>query len=134
MSSRGGTTETAAEPLQPEKSAVPKEPVAAAGPDSTLGGYFREHSRPPAFEGLDGDPYTVSLESEQVPSLSAPYEGYLVFPRWAATGLGVLGHLETPTLLHGPNPQEVFARLGEIPLSRVKQLLDEAVQQRAGGV
>ena len=134
MSSRGGTAETAAEPPQPEKSAAPKEPAAAAGPDSTLGGYFREHSRPPAFEGLDGEPYSVSLETEQVSSLSAPYEGYLVFPRWAVTGLGVVGHLETPTLLHGTNPQEVLARLGEIPLSRVKRLLDEAVRQHAGGV
>ena len=86
-----------------------------ADPDATLGGYFREHSRPPAFEGTDGEPYTVSPEAEKTPSLEAPYQGYLVFPRWAATGLGVVGHLETPTLLTGRSRDAVIERLGEIP-------------------
>ena len=49
--------------------------------DVTLGGYLKEHNRPPAFEGLDGEPYTVSAEVEQTPNLLAPYEGYLVFFR-----------------------------------------------------
>ncbi|TVR60766.1 MAG: hypothetical protein EA422_13470 [Gemmatimonadales bacterium] len=98
-------------------------------PDATLGGYFREHSRPPAFEGLDGEPYTVSIEVEKTGDLRAPYQGYLVFPRWASTGLGVIGHLETPTLLAGPNPQEVMGRLGALPLVQVKLLLDQAIDR-----
>lgn len=98
-----------------------------ASPDATLGGYIGEHDRPPGFEGADGDPYTVSLEVETTPSLETPFEGYLVFPRWAATGLGVIGHVETPTLVWGRTREEVIDQLGELPLSRVKQLLDEAV-------
>ncbi len=98
-------------------------------PDATLGGYYREHSRPPAFEGTDGEPYTVSIEVEKTGDLRAPYQGYLVFPRWASTGLGVIGHLETPTLLAGPNPQEVMGRLGALPLVQVKLLLDQAIHR-----
>lgn len=98
-------------------------------PDATLGGYYREHSRPPAFEGTDGEPYTVSIEVEKTGDLRAPYQGYLVFPRWASTGLGVVGHLETPTLLAGPNPQEVMGRLGALPLVQVKLLLDQAIHR-----
>lgn len=101
-------------------------------PDASLGGYFREHSRPPAFEGPDGEPYTVSLEAEKTPDLRAPYEGYLVFPRWAATGLGVVGHVETPTLARAATREEVENVLREIPLSRVKELLDEAVEKAIG--
>ena len=97
--------------------------------DVTLGGYLKEHNRPPAFEGLDGEPYTVSAEVEQTPNLLAPYEGYLVFPRWAATGLGVVGHLETSTLQRGVSREAVLGELVKIPLRRVKQLLDEAIRE-----
>ncbi len=100
-----------------------------AGLDATLGGYLKEHSRPPAFEGTDGEPYTVSLEVERLPGLRPAYEGYLVFPRWAATGLGVVGHLESPALLAAQTPEVALERLGEIPLLRVKYLLDEAINR-----
>ncbi len=96
-------------------------------PDSTLGGYMREHERPPAFEGSDGEPYTVSPEVEQTPDLRAPYEGYLVFLRWASTGLGVVGHVETGTLARGQTRQDVLDKLGELPLLELKHLLDEAL-------
>ncbi len=96
-------------------------------PDATLGGYVREHSRPPAFEGADGEPYTVSVEVAKTGNLLAPYEGYLIFPRWAATGLGVVDHVETPTLLSGTNQEEVAGRLGDLPLVQVKLLLDQAI-------
>jgi hypothetical protein len=43
----------------------------------------------------------------------------------------VVGHLETPTLLRGTSEQDVFDQLGEIPLRRVKELLDEAVLRNA---
>jgi hypothetical protein len=100
-----------------------------AGPDVTLGGYFREHRRPPGFEGPDGDPYTVSMEAEKTPDLRAPWEGYLVFPRWAATGVGVVGHVETATLVRARTRDEALAALGDLPLLRVKALLDDAVHR-----
>jgi len=105
----------------------------ASSPDSTLGGYFTTHHRPPAFEGLDGCPYSVSVEVEKTPNLVAPYSGYLVFPRWAETGLGVVGHVETPTLLEGRTREEVETGLTALTLTEVRSLLDEAVQKRRDG-
>ena len=68
-----------------------------ADDDVTLGGYMRVHNRPPAFDGPDGHPYTVSLETEKTGDLRAPVAGFLVFPRWAENGVGIIGHVETPT-------------------------------------
>lgn len=99
-------------------------------PDASLAGYFREHERPPAFQGTDGEPYTVSVEAEKTPDLRAPWEGYLVFPRWASTGLGVLGHVETPTLVRARSRDEVIRALGQLPLVQVKLLLDEALRRQ----
>lgn len=99
-------------------------------PDATLGGYIRTHDRPPAFEGVDGQPYTVSPEVEKTGQLPTPYEGYLVFPRWAETGLGVVGHVETPTLVVARTRDEAEGALGELPLVHLKALLDEAIRSR----
>ena len=97
--------------------------------DGTLAGYFRVHDRPPAFEAPDGHPYTVSVEVEKTGDLRAPYLGYLVFPRWAQTGVGIVGHVETPTLAEGQNAEDVEERLGALTLPEVKSLLDEAVER-----
>ena len=51
--------------------------------DLTLGGYLVEHSRPPAFEGVDGEPYTVSAEAEQDPEPPRSLRG---IPRLPAVG------------------------------------------------
>ncbi|MCH7563195.1 MAG: hypothetical protein IH968_05150, partial [Gemmatimonadetes bacterium] len=50
--------------------------------------------------------------------------------RWAGTGLGVVGHVETPILFKGATRDEVSEQAGSLPLEEVKALLDEAVQQR----
>jgi hypothetical protein len=100
-------------------------------PDATLGGYFREHSRPPGFEGSDGEPYTASPAAEKTPDLRTPWEGYLVFPRWARTGLGVVGHVETETLVRGRSRDEVLRALGALPLVEVQAHLEEALARRA---
>lgn len=101
-------------------------------PDSTLGGYQEVHERPPAFSGSDGQPYSVSVEIESVEDLAAPYVAYLVFPRWAETGLGIVGHLETPVLCEGRSRNEVQDRVDALPLGEVKRLLDEAIQRKSG--
>jgi hypothetical protein len=97
--------------------------------DATLGGYFRLHERPPAFEGSDGQPYTVSVEVERTADLRSPWQGFLVFPRWAETGLGIVGHVETPTLWSGRSREEVTESAGETPLIRVQELLEEALRR-----
>lgn len=95
--------------------------------DATLGGYFEMHDRPPAFEGSDGHPYTVSLEVERSGDLLRPYAGYLVFPRWAETGVGIVGHVETATLSAGQAEDGVLAALGELTLFEVQDLLERAI-------
>lgn len=99
--------------------------------DSTLGGYFRVHDRPPAYQGSDGHPYTVSVETEKTGDLKAPYAGYLVFPRWARTGVGIVGHVETPTVVRTASEEEATEKLGELTLYDVQDLLEEAIE-RAG--
>ena len=113
----------------------------AAGPagpgegedDRTLGGYFAVHTRPPAFEACDGFPYTVSIETERSPDLKAPVAGYLVFPRWAGTGLGIVGHVETPVLWRGPSREAVVEQAEALSLHEVQRLLNEAVVRRTAG-
>ena len=95
-----------------------------------MGGYLAVHARPPAFEAPDGHPYTVSIEVESTGDLRAPYAGYLVFPQWAETGLGIIGHVETPILWRGGTRDGVVAEAGAISLRRVKDLLDDSVARR----
>jgi hypothetical protein len=102
--------------------------------DATLGGYIRVHSRPPAFEGEDGQPYTVSIEVERTSNLRTPWAAYLVFPKWAETGLGVLGHVETPLLWEGQEEADVIRLAGETPLAGVKALLDQAIRAKQESV
>ena len=98
--------------------------------DGTLGGYLSHHSRPPAFEGMDGSAYTVSLEVEKTGDLRAPFSGYLVFPRWADTGAGIVGHLESPTLTSGRSEEEEKEALAALTLHEVNRILAEAIVRR----
>jgi hypothetical protein len=98
--------------------------------DGTLGGYWKHHNRPPGFAGSDGHPYTVSVEVEKTPNLLAPYSGFLVFPRWADTGLGIIGHVETPMLLQGKSRDEVESALRALTLLRAGSLLEEAIRSQ----
>ncbi len=101
--------------------------------DATLGGYMSVHSRPPAFEGCDGQPYTVSIETERSADLRAPVAGYLVFPKWASSGLGIVGHVESPLLWRGPTQDAVTAEAGGATLRQVQQWLNEAIVAAVGG-
>ena len=98
------------------------------GVDETLGGYLSHHNRPPGFEGSDGHPYTVSLEVEKTPKLAAPFSAYLVFPRWAETGVGIVGHLETPILLDKGSRDAAEKALGALTLFEVQDLLEDAIR------
>ncbi|MDX1647807.1 MAG: hypothetical protein R3304_11740 [Longimicrobiales bacterium] len=101
--------------------------------DTTLAGYFEVHDRPPAYKGSDGHPYTVSVETEKTPDLEAPYAGYLVFPRWAQSGVGIVGHVETPTVVRAASAAEATERLGALTLYDVQDLLEEAIRRDAAG-
>lgn len=105
------------------------DPESWVNDDSTLGGYLHVHDRPPAYEGSDGYPYTVSIEMEKTGNLRAPFSGYLVFPRWAQSGVGIVGHLETPTLVECATAEQATARLCAIALDEVKSLLEAAIHE-----
>lgn len=96
-------------------------------PDGTLGGYIRSHARPPGFEGRDGYPYTVAIEVEKTPELRAPYVTYLVFPRWARTGLGLIGHLQSRVLARSKSEGAARRAAESLTLHEVKDILDEAI-------
>lgn len=105
-------------------------PIAPAEADeSTLGGYSAVYGRAAAFHGCDGQPYTVAIETER--SGDESWAAYLVFLRWAGSGSAVMGHLETGDLLSGTTEGEARARLEQLPLTRVKELLDETIKQRS---
>lgn len=99
--------------------------------DTTLGGYIKVHDRPPAYEGSDGHPYSVSLEVEKTSDLRSPFAGYLVFPRWAQNGVGIVGHVETPTIVESVTSEEATAGLQELTLHDVQSLLEEAIALKA---
>jgi hypothetical protein len=104
---------------------------AGSAADDTLSGYLSVHDRPPAFEGSDGHPYTVSIEVEKTGDLPAPYLGYLVFPRWAQTGVGIVGHLESEILVHARTAEEAGSRVGRMRLLDVRAILEASLTRSA---
>jgi len=107
-------------------------PIAPEGvTDTTLGGYLAVHGRAAAFQGCDGEPYTVAVETDAGDDPSAPWSAYLVFVRWAQTGTAIMGHLETPDLAAAPTEDQARAALEELPLERVREILDETIRRKA---
>lgn len=70
------------------------------------------------------------MEVEKTANLLAPYSGYLVFPRWALTGAGIIGHLESPILLDAKGRDEAESSLGALTLQEVRDLLEQAISRR----
>lgn len=123
-----------------------------AGLDTTLGGYLQKHERPPAFEGADGRPYSVAVEVERADAGwdaagaadAAPagdaqsagdagerYVAYLVFIRWADTGAGIMGHLDSGDVARGETEQAAREAALALTLHEVKAELDAALERRA---
>lgn len=97
--------------------------------DTTLGGYPRVHGRAPAFEGCDGEPYTVAVETERGDHPPG-WAAYLVFLRWARTGSAIMGHLETDDLATGATEADARGALEALPLSRIREILDQAIEHK----
>jgi hypothetical protein len=99
--------------------------------DMTLGGYIEKHSRVPAFDGADGQPYTVDVDVEEDGAEpGAPWAAFLVFIRWAATGAGIMDHVESGDVARGATEED--ARRGALDLSlyEIKAELDAAIERR----
>jgi hypothetical protein len=94
--------------------------------DATFGGYLREHERPPAFMGRDGDSYTAEIIAE--PEDSDPnvvWFAYLFFLRWR--GNEPVGHVESEVLAEAEGETEVRSALEALTLHEVKSILDRLV-------
>jgi hypothetical protein len=98
--------------------------------DTTLGGYALVHGRAAGFQGEDGEPYTVAVETDHGDDPEAPWTAYLVFVRWAQTGTAVMGHLETDDLTAAATEEEARAALEALPLHEVRSLLDQTIRRR----
>ena len=98
--------------------------------DLTLAGYHELHERPPAFEGSDGQPYTVDVDTEATDDPERPFAAFFVFLRWAATGAGIMGHVESGDVAYGKTAEEAHARAFELTLYEVRAELDAAIERR----
>ena len=98
--------------------------------DGTLGGYIQKHDRVPAFEGSDGQPYTVDIDVEETGDPLRPAGAFLIFIRWAATGAGIMDHVESPTLTTGRTEEEARQAALELSLYEVKAELDAAIDRK----
>jgi hypothetical protein len=99
----------------------------AVARDMTLGGYIEEHSRVPAFEGSDGQPYTVDIDVVESDDIKPRYSAFLMFIRWAATGAGIMDHVESGDIAYGDTEQEARQAALELSLYEVKAELDAAI-------
>jgi len=98
--------------------------------DGTLGGYLRDHNRPPAFGGPDGRAYSVGLMVDEQPGPDGHFGGALLFVRWTEGGDAPDGHVETGYLVHAESRLHVRRALNALSLHEVKDRLDEAVAAR----
>jgi len=95
--------------------------------DATLGGYFRIHERPPAFEGLDGEAYSVAIYVDEECGPDGSFGGALLFVRWSPAGEEPTGHVETGYLARARSTEEVEAAIRALTLHQVKDELDRAL-------
>ncbi len=99
-------------------------------PDVTFAGYVETHERVPAFEGSDGQPYTVDVDTEQTGDPDRPWAGFLVFLRWAATGAGIMGHVTSDDVAHGRTEEDARAAVLGLTLYELKEELDRAIDRK----
>ncbi len=112
-----------------------RPPDAAAGDESTVGGYAAVHGRPAAFEAVDGFSYSVEpCADETGEGGAAAWGGYFLFLRWRRLGAqGVEGHLESDFVTRAPTEVAALDALGRVPLRVAKATLDTLVRRQPGG-
>jgi hypothetical protein len=103
--------------------------AAAEAADVTLGGYIELHQRVPAFEGSDGMPYTVDIDVDDDAG-DGTFAAFLVFIRWAATGAGIMDHVESGDVATGASAEEARQAALDLSLYEVRAELDAAIARR----
>ena len=117
------------EALREDDAAAPA--TAEPARDLTLGGYIEKHSRVPAFEGVDGQPYTVDVDVERDDEdPDAPYVAFYLFIRWAETGAGIMNHVESGDIARGTSEDDARRAAMELSLYEVRAELDAAITRR----
>jgi hypothetical protein len=99
-------------------------------PDLTFLGYVETHERVPAFEGSDGQPYTVDIDTEETGDTDRPWAAFLVFVRWAGTGAGIMGHVTSADVAYGATEDDARTAALGLTLYQLKSELDRAIQHR----
>jgi hypothetical protein len=99
-------------------------------PDVTFRGYVETHDRVPAFEGADGQPYTVDIDTEETGDPDRPWAAFLVFVRWAATGAGIMGHVTSGDVATGATEDDARLAALDLTLYQLKSELDQAIEHR----
>ena len=99
-------------------------------PDSTLGGYFKKHTRPPAFEGSDGASYSVDVYIEEDETRIPRFSASLIFVRWSPDGAQPVSHLETLPLAKAEVRAEAKSSLNALTLHEVKAHLDRLIEEK----
>jgi hypothetical protein len=102
----------------------------AVARDVSLGGYIEEHNRVPAFEGSDGQPYTVDIDIEESDVGDDRFAAFLIFIRWAATGAGIMDHAESGDVARGSTAEDARRAALDLSLYEVKAELDAAIARR----
>ena len=98
----------------------------------TLGGYMKVHGRAAAFEGKDGQAYSVGIFTDDEPDADGRYGAALLFVRWSPGGDTTVGHVETEYLAWGGSTAQAEERLKALSLFDVKAVLDEAIEAAPG--
>ncbi|MFP4624346.1 MAG: hypothetical protein ACLFRX_09240 [Gemmatimonadota bacterium] len=99
-------------------------------PDLTFAGYVETHDRVPAFQGSDGQPYSVDVDAEETGDPARPWAAFLVFVRWAATGAGIMGHVTSDDVAYGASEDDARAAALDLTLYQLKIELDRAIARR----
>ncbi|MEX0907877.1 MAG: hypothetical protein WD054_06060 [Gemmatimonadota bacterium] len=98
--------------------------------DVTLGGYIDLHDRVPAFDGSDGQPYTVDIDVVDDDAEPGTYVAFLMFIRWAETGAGIMDHAESGDVARGSTEDEARQAAMDLSLYEIKAELDSAIERR----
>lgn len=118
--------------LRDDATPVDEAEASEAGdpPDLTLIGYIARHDRPPAFTGADDQPYTVDVDVEETGDAERPFVAFFVFVRWAETGAGIMGHVESEDVAFGDSETAAKQAALELSLYEAKAELDAAIRRR----
>ena len=98
--------------------------------EATLGAYIERHDRVPAFDGIDGMPYTVDIDVEETGDPDRPFVAFFIFIRWAETGAGIMDHAESFDVAVGQTEEQARLAALDLSLYEVKAELDRAIERR----